>query len=78
MPEMSDPEVCRQRDGLNASGVFSLQLLNSAAESLALSARGYHRVMKVARTIADLDRSERIGSSHVAEAIRYRPAASRA
>ena len=54
------------------------RLLNSAAESLALSARGYHRVMKVARTIADLERSQRIGSGHVAEAIRYRPAVSRA
>lgn len=50
-----------------------MQLLNTAAESLALSARGYHRVIKVARTIADLDESDSIASHHVAEALRYRP-----
>jgi magnesium chelatase family protein len=50
------------------------RLLNTAAESLALSARGYHRVIKVARTIADLDQSHGIAPRHVAEALRYRPA----
>ncbi len=54
------------------------QLLNSAAETLSLTARGYHRVIKVARTIADLDRSTSINASHVAEAIRYRPIAQKA
>ena len=49
-------------------------LLTTAADSLSLSARGYHRVIKVARTIADLDQSERIAAPHVAEALRYRPA----
>lgn len=53
------------------------QLLNTAAETLSLSARGYHRVIKVARTIADLDRSGGIAPHHVAEALRYRPAAAR-
>jgi magnesium chelatase family protein len=48
-------------------------LLHGAASSLALSARGYHRVMKVARTIADLDRSASVERPHVAEALRYRP-----
>ena len=48
-------------------------LLQSAAEKLALSARGYHRVLKVARTIADLERSTDIAPAHVAEALRYRP-----
>jgi magnesium chelatase family protein len=37
-----------------------------------LSARGYHRVLRVARTIADLDGAERIGRAHLAEALAYR------
>ena len=37
-----------------------------------LSARGYHRVLKVARTIADLDAEERVGRVHLAEALSYR------
>lgn len=51
------------------------ELLVSAAESLALSARAYHRVVKVARTIADLTSEERVNATHVAEALRYRPQA---
>jgi len=53
------------------------KLLNVAAESLSLSARGYHRVIKVARTIADLAAEDCIGVPHVAEALRYRPASAR-
>ncbi|MDE2427502.1 MAG: YifB family Mg chelatase-like AAA ATPase [Burkholderiales bacterium] len=50
------------------------QLLRNAMIKLNWSARGYHRVLKVARTIADLAGAEQIGSAHVAEAIQYRRA----
>ena len=49
-------------------------LLGAAAQRLALSARGYHRVLKVARTIADLDGDARVTLPAVAEALRYRAA----
>jgi len=38
-----------------------------------LSARAYHRVLKLARTIADLAGEERVGTTHLAEALQYRP-----
>ena len=50
----------------------SLALLRDAAETMRLSARGYHRVMRVARTLADLDGSDSIGRIHMAEALSYR------
>lgn len=49
------------------------QLLNDSAERLQLSARAYHRTIKLARTIADLDGSESITSAHILEALQYRP-----
>ena len=48
-------------------------LLKAAMARLQLSARAYHRVLKLARTIADLAASERIGAPHLAEALQYRP-----
>jgi magnesium chelatase family protein len=47
-------------------------LLLRAAERLRLSARGYHRVLRVARTLADLEGAETVGRRHVAEALSYR------
>jgi magnesium chelatase family protein len=50
-------------------------LLQTAAERLSLSARGYHRVLKVARTIADLEGADELAAVHIGEALRYRPMA---
>jgi magnesium chelatase family protein len=47
-------------------------LLNRVADRFKLSARGYHRVLRVARTIADLDHSDEVGKRHIAEAVSFR------
>jgi magnesium chelatase family protein len=54
---------------LDSSG---LKLLRDAADAMRLSARGYHRVLRVARTLADLDGAEKVGRVHLAEALSYR------
>ena len=48
-------------------------LMRAAMSQLNLSARAYHRILKLSRTIADLARSEEIQSPHLAEALQYRP-----
>jgi len=53
----------------DASG---LSLLRDAADAMRLSARGYHRVLRVARTLADLDGADKVGRVHLAEALSYR------
>ena len=46
--------------------------LRDAADAMRLSARGYHRVLRVARTLADLDGADKVGRVHLAEALSYR------
>ncbi len=53
----------------DASG---LSRLREAADAMRLSARGYHRVLRVARTLADLDGADKVGRVHLAEALSYR------
>ena len=64
-----DGELLEQVAAPDAAG---RKLLTDAAERLKLSARGYHRVLRVARTLADLERSTAIGRLHIAEALSYR------
>jgi len=49
-----------------------LTLLREAADAMRLSARGYHRVLRVARTLADLDGADKVSRVHLAEALSYR------
>lgn len=64
----------KQVDVFCAPDAAAAQLLSKVMTQLNWSARVYHRVLRVARTIADLDKAEIIGSAHVAQAIQYRRA----
>jgi len=59
-------------DALCAPDEQGAALLQQAISRLSLSARAYHRVLKVARTIADLEGADRIATKHIAEAVQYR------
>ena len=54
-------------------GKAEKELLGDAFEALNLSARAYHRIVRVARTIADLEGKEKIEEGHILEALGYRP-----
>jgi magnesium chelatase family protein len=58
-------EYCRLDD-------MSKKLLETCFESMGLSARAYDKILRIARTIADLDGSENIALQHVTEAVQYR------
>lgn len=62
----------RQVEQVCKLGVADQKLLSQAIDRLGLSARAYHRILKVARTIADLAQSEQLKTAHLAEAISYR------
>ena len=59
-------ELCKIEDS-------AVAILKQALIKLSLSARGYHKVIKVSQTIADLEGKEEIGKNHVLEALQYRP-----
>ncbi len=59
-------------ESIMSPDLAAVALLREAAEATRISARGYHRVLKVARTLADLDMSAMVGRIHVAEALSFR------
>ena len=68
-PQMLTPRLTSAHCDMDAAG---LRLLESAIRRMSLSARGFDRVRKVARTIADLAADDRIRAEHVAEALQFR------
>ena len=73
----SSSQVCRAAGSLDTRHSLepaARDLLTAAPERIGLTARGYHRVLRVSRTNADLDDEPVIAVTHVAEVLRYRPA----
>jgi magnesium chelatase family protein len=79
---LDDIEGARARTNAELSGTLldrvaspdpeGLALLRQAADTLSLSARGFHRTLRVARTLADLEASPNVARHHIAEALGYR------
>ncbi len=69
-PATSGPAEVREYCPLDEAGKA---LIKAAMRQLGMSARAYHRILKISRTIADLAASERIETAHLAEALQYRP-----
>jgi magnesium chelatase family protein len=63
------PKLIRKNCAISAEGE---KLLETAIQKLSLSARAHDRILKVARTIADLEAADAIAPKHLSEAIRYR------
>jgi magnesium chelatase family protein len=59
-------------EAVTRADLAGMALLRDAADSMRLSARGYHRILRVARTLADLDAADSVGRVHLAEALSYR------
>jgi magnesium chelatase family protein len=79
MPDIATNAGCPTGllDRIAAPDTAGEQLMREASERFGFSARAYHRILKVARTLADLDDAERVGRIHLAEAISYRIAGER-
>ncbi|WP_120498299.1 YifB family Mg chelatase-like AAA ATPase [Kiloniella sp. EL199] len=76
-PEQKRPHCNAEAEGeildkIALLGPREKELMHRASETFKLSARAYHRVLKVSRTIADLDNQEMIETKHIAEALRYK------
>lgn len=67
--EMSAKEILKLANVTDEA----MEILKSSAQKLGLSARAYHRVIKLARTIADLEKSNEVKNTHILEALQYRP-----
>ena len=70
--KVSGPLLDRIDIHIQVAAVRKEELLRSAISELRLSARACHKVLKISRTIADLEEKETIDSSHISEALQYR------